>query len=83
MRQQDCCILLTATITPNASRAIGGPEGMLTDPVIRRQQYVDALRWYLDNTKAKIVFAENSGAYDIVEEFVNYGGGGGIRALSS
>lgn len=78
MKQEDCCILLTATVTPNASRCTGD-VGMLTDPTIRHQQYVDALRWYLDNTKAKIVFAENSGAYDIIEEFANYGRGGYSR----
>ena len=55
-------ILLTGTINPNSFSNI-----TIKDPRIRRQQYLDAIDFYIKKTKFKIVFAENSG--DILEKF--------------
>lgn len=49
-------ILLTATIDP---RGMGLTK--LTNPVTRENQYLDALEFYLNETKLKIVFCENTG----------------------
>ncbi len=58
-------ILLTGCINP---------EGMtftkLQDPEKRRLQYIEAIKFYLDNTHNLIVFVENSGI-DISKEFVH------------
>lgn len=54
--QEDVVLLLTATITPNSYDTLA-----LTDPEVRRNQYIDSLNYYLQNTTYKIVFAENSG----------------------
>lgn len=58
----DLVILLTGTITPNT------PSNLkIIDPVIRRQQYLEAINFYIAKTKFKIVFAENSN--DKLENF--------------
>jgi hypothetical protein len=49
-------ILLTACINPD-----GMLLTQLTDPEIRKSQYVEALRFYLGQTDYPIVFVENSG----------------------
>ena len=49
-------ILLTACIDPG-----GMVLTKLTDPVVRKSQYVEALEFYLRNTDYPIVFTENSG----------------------
>lgn len=48
-------ILLTACINPN-----GMAFTRLTDPTERKRQYVEAVDFYLKNTRLPIVFAENS-----------------------
>lgn len=48
-------ILLTGCINPN-----GMILTSLNDKEIRKQQYVDAIKFYLNNTKYPIVFTENS-----------------------
>lgn len=52
----DCIILLTACINPD-----GMPLTTLTDVGVRKQQYHDAINFYLTHTNLPIVFAENSG----------------------
>lgn len=48
------------------------PKGMaftaLNNPEIRRQQYIDTLNWYLDNTSLPILFVENTNV-DLSNEF--------------
>lgn len=61
-RMNDLVILLTGTITPNSLSNL-----TIKDPAIRRQQYYDALKFYIENTKFRIVFAENSN--DALENF--------------
>ncbi|UJH92497.1 hypothetical protein LZ575_08420 [Antarcticibacterium sp. 1MA-6-2] len=61
-RNQDLIILLTATITPNTYSKL-----KVTEPKIRKQQYLEALNFYIHQTNYKIVFAENSG--DQLAEF--------------
>lgn len=43
---------------------------VLNDPLVRRQQYVDAINWYLYNTTLQILFVENSNN-DLSNDFVN------------
>lgn len=52
----DLIILMTATITPNTFKTLA-----LTDPDIRKKQYIEAITYYLTYTNFKIVFTENSG----------------------
>lgn len=54
-------LLLTACINPN-----GMSFTKLQDSVERKRQYVEALNFYLRNTKYNIVFCDNSGA-DLTE----------------
>ena len=61
-RKIDLVILLTGTITPNSLSNL-----TIKDPEIRRQQYYDALNFYIKQTQFKIVFAENSN--DRLENF--------------
>ena len=61
-RNQDLVILLTATITPNTYSRL-----KLTEPEIRKQQYLEALNFYVQKTNFRIVFAENSG--DSLDDF--------------
>ena len=61
-RNQDLVILLTATITPNTYSKL-----KLTAPEIRKQQYLEALNFYVQKTNFRIIFAENSG--DPLDEF--------------
>ena len=61
-KNQDLVILLTATITPNTYSKL-----KLTAPEIRKQQYLEALNFYIEETNFRIVFAENSG--DPLDEF--------------
>lgn len=50
------CILLTACVNPN-----GMSQTTLQNVNVRRQQYIDAINYYLTKTKFRIVFVENSG----------------------
>ncbi len=54
IRQDNICLVLTATITPNASQVA------LTEPEQRRNQYLEALRYYRKHFHGKIYFLENS-----------------------
>lgn len=56
-------LLLTACINSG-----GMSFTALQDPGVRKRQYVDALRYYLDNASLRIVFCENTG-YDMSEQF--------------
>ena len=47
-------IVLTANIIPNSN------AGFLVDPQIRKEQYINALAWYLENTNYDIIWIENS-----------------------
>ena len=58
-------ILLTGCINPD-----GMPFTWLTDTNERLRQYVDAINYYLETTKSKIVFCENSNT-DIFPLFEN------------
>lgn len=49
-------VLLTACINPN-----GMKYTKLQDKEERRKQYIEAVRFYLDNTRFRIVFCDNSG----------------------
>jgi len=52
----DLVILLTGTITPNSYSNL-----TIRNPIIRHNQYLEAVNFYLKHTELKIVFAENSG----------------------
>lgn len=53
---KEYCILLTACVNPN-----GMSQTALQDVCIRRQQYIDAINYYLLKTSFRIVIVENSG----------------------
>ena len=59
-------ILLTSCVNPN-----GMSKTALQDVGMRKQQYIEALRFYLQNTDLSIVFVENSGA-DFRDEFESF-----------
>ena len=59
-------LLLTACITPNSFDTLS-----ITDPSTREKQYLEALNWYLHNTKYNIIFCDNSG-YNISKYFESY-----------
>lgn len=59
-------LFLTGCIDPH-----GMTYTVLENPDIRRQQYIDAISWYLENTTIPILFVENSGN-DISSEFSSY-----------
>ena len=59
---RDLVLLLTATITPNTYSKL-----KITEPEIRKQQYQEALNFYIQKTSFRIVFAENSG--DPLDDF--------------
>ena len=48
-------ILLTATVNPN-----GMINTKLQDPIIRKEQYIEAVKYYLNNSIYSIVLCENS-----------------------
>lgn len=53
----DIILLLTGTIQPNSRDVLA-----VTDPEIRKQQYIDAINFYLKGTSYKVIFTENSGS---------------------
>lgn len=59
-------VLLTACVNPN-----GMSHTKLQDIEIRKQQYIDALNFYLQKTLLPICFVENTG-YDMSKEFQDY-----------
>lgn len=54
--KNEIILLLTGTIEPNSSDVLA-----VKDPEIRKQQYLEAISFYLTNTPYKIIFSENSG----------------------
>lgn len=58
-------ILLTGCINP-----MGMSFTKLQDPVIRKRQYIDAIKFYLTNTENDIVFVENTGV-DLSDQFID------------
>jgi hypothetical protein len=76
-------ILLTATITPRA----GVPALARTQPADRRDDYLQALAFYLslpDSVVDRVVFAENSAAdlAPVEREVSRFGGGKDVELLS-
>ena len=74
IERTDIILLLTGTIERNSSDVLA-----VKDPEIRKQQYLDAISFYLNHTSFKIIFAENSGnslAKDFAEsdrlEFISF-----------
>lgn len=55
-------IFLTGCIHVNTKEGLA-----ISDAAVRKQQYIDAIQWYLNNTPYNIVFCENSGT-DISNE---------------
>ena len=60
----DIIILLTATIVPNTNTTL-----TIKDSKLRLNQYLEALNFYVENTKFRIVFVENSN-YNINTEIL-------------
>ena len=58
-------ILLTGCIHPNTNEGLA-----VSDAVVCKKQYLDAIRWYLDHTPYRIVFCENSGT-DVSQEVMD------------
>lgn len=58
-------LLLTACIQPNSYDCL-----YLVDFDIRKQQYIESINWYLQNTNYDIIFVENSG-HDLSFKFKN------------
>lgn len=69
-------LLLTACISPK-----GMISTALQDPVIRKAQYVEALKWYLNNTHFNIVFCENTNT-NIRDEVCDLSGADRIEFLT-
>lgn len=59
-------LLLTGCIKPNVIDKM-----VWNNPEVRKQQYIDAINWYLENTPYKLIFAENSNT-DISSYFRQY-----------
>lgn len=56
MRQEKVLLLLTACVNPR-----GMVLTELNDPQVRLQQYIDAVKYYYENTKCKICLCNNTG----------------------
>lgn len=69
-------LLLTGCIQPNIKNDILA----VTDVETRKKQYIEAIKWYVQNTPYKIVFCENSG-YNISAEVSNSGGASRVSFL--
>lgn len=63
-------ILLTSCVNPN-----GMPFTALSDINVRKQQYLDALRFYVNNTPLPIVYVDNSNVdikeYNVISNIVD------------
>lgn len=63
-------ILLTSCVNPN-----GMPFTALSDIIVRKQQYLDALRFYVNNTPLPIVYVDNSNVdikeYNVISNIVD------------
>lgn len=62
-------LLLTGCIQPNIKNDVLAVKDVET----RKNQYLEAIGWYVKNTPYKVVFCENSG-YDVSSEMLNSGG---------
>ena len=62
-------LLLSGCVQPNIKNDVLA----IADVETRKKQYVEAIKWYAQNTPYKIVFCENSG-YDLSGELSNWGG---------
>lgn len=69
-------LLLTACVNPG-----GMAYTALQDPEMRKEQYVNALRYYLNNTRLKIVVCENTGS-DFSGEFASETSNGRLEYLT-
>ena len=56
MSNEKNTILLTGCICPNTAEGL-----VVCNTYTRKQQYLDAIHWYFNNTSFNIVFCENSG----------------------
>lgn len=63
---EDIIILLTAPINPN-----GTLNTKLQDPEIRKEQYLEAIIYCLNETNLKIVFRKNTN-YNLLKKVSNY-----------
>ena len=63
-------ILLTSCVNPNCM-----PFTALSDINVRKQQYLDALRFYVNNTPLPIVYVDNSNVdikeYNVISNIVD------------
>ena len=62
-------LLLTGCVQPNIKNDVLA----IKDVETRKNQYLEAIDWYIKNTPYKIVFCENSG-YDLKSEMAIRGG---------
>lgn len=69
-------ILLTACIEPK-----GMSFTKLQDPEIRKHQYIEAMKFYLQHTDMNILFVENSG-HDVSSEFATEIENGRVEVLT-
>lgn len=76
MKEISKILLLTACVNPD-----GMMYTALQRPEEREFQYLQALRWYLDNTDFRIVLCENSN-YQLPEEFNSFIGTGRLEYLT-
>lgn len=66
LSNNEVILVLTGCIIPNCN------DGLIVSNYNERyNQYLKAIRWYIENTPYRIVFCENSGT-DISKEFVKY-----------
>lgn len=74
--KKDVVILLTACVYPN-----GMDKTVLQNPAIRKQQYCDALDFYLNQTSCHIVFCENT-MTDFTSQYQSYIESGQLECLT-
>ncbi|REG87733.1 hypothetical protein [Winogradskyella sediminis] len=65
-KAKDIVILMTGTIYPNSFETL-----VLKQPEERKNQYVEAISYYLKETDLKIIFVENSGV-SLAKKFETY-----------
>lgn len=64
MNKSDICLIITGTIEPPA----GVFKLSLSDKNVRRKQYIDSIKYYIQKTKIeKIIFCDNSDALEEIE----------------
>ena len=69
-------LLLTACINPN-----GMPGNILTNIAEREAQYIEALKFYLENTPFRVVFVENT-LHDFSNRFAHYKQNGRLEYIT-